>query len=78
MNGLEFACFHKGKIVVFKPAGKLLWPAEVVSEREGDLTVQIFNKNRSVKIYIVKIITTKIYLPLLGYWVFGHGYSIPQ
>ena len=60
MNGLEFACFHKGKIVVFKPAGKLLWPAEVVSEREGDLTVQIFNKNRYVKIYIVKIITTKI------------------
>ena len=39
----------RGKIVVFKPSGKLLWPAEVVSEIEGDLTVRIFNKMRSVK-----------------------------
>ena len=39
----------RGKIVVLKPAGKLLWPGEVLSEREGDITVQLFNKNRSVK-----------------------------
>ena len=39
----------RGKIVIFKPSGKLMWPAEVVSETENDITVQIFNKSRSVK-----------------------------
>ena len=39
----------KKKIVIFKPAGKLWWPGEVVSESAGTVTVQIYNKSRSVK-----------------------------
>ena len=40
---------NQRKIVIVKPSGKLMWPAEVISESEGAITVQLFNKTRSIK-----------------------------
>ena len=37
------------RIVIFKIAGKLYWPALVVAEHDASITVRVFNKNSVVK-----------------------------
>ena len=46
------------RIVIFKIAGKLYWPALVVAEHDASITVRVFNKNSVVKKCPKKLLKT--------------------